>query len=80
MLTQQPGPWPDPLVSSTAGLPPCHLPRAQPRFGPQLTFIGLDTPDPSNHPNLDWWVELLGDAEPANLYQGFRATVAARLA
>lgn len=52
------------------------LPRDD--FGPNCTFIGLPTDDPSD-PDVGWYVELLARPWPANLYDALRSTRAARL-
>ncbi|KAI8466265.1 MAG: hypothetical protein J3K34DRAFT_460951 [Monoraphidium minutum] len=48
-------------------------------FGPQMTFIGLPTDDPTDPRDQDWWVEELERSYPPNLYNALRATRAARL-
>ena len=68
--------------SSCAPSPPAppvtHPPQED--FGPQLTFLGLPTSDPSDPAGQDWFVELLAQpVQPPNLHAAFRETRAARV-
>jgi hypothetical protein len=42
-------------------------------FGPNQTFIGLPTDDPTDPP-LGWFVELLQKPWPINLYEAMKST------
>ncbi|KIY91674.1 hypothetical protein MNEG_16290, partial [Monoraphidium neglectum] len=49
-------------------------------FGPQATFINVNTTDPADPPGMDWHVERVDDIIPTNLYDAFVATRRQRLA